>query len=242
MTLFIDAHEPENIRLLIAQAVEMEVSQLNIAGMADYVWMCVDGHTAQVERKQWGEVLGGMNDVEDQLRRELARADDLTLLIEGVAVPSAVGMEVWKSVGKSGWKLARSWGSREKPQPQLYARVCGWLWALDKAGITIVHTHSYVCTAMWVVEAYKQSQREEHRVLERYVRVKLNTTERDPMVQTLMGIKGVSLGEVRARALRERFGSVYRLVNGDLCEVMEVEGFGEKLSRQVLRSLGRMDV
>ncbi|KKK90558.1 hypothetical protein LCGC14_2721820, partial [marine sediment metagenome] len=96
MTIIVDNHEPKEIEYLIAQSVPTMMPQpgLNSQGFADYMWFCCDGHRIQVERKQTNEVLGGMDQVEEQLRRELDNGvEETILLIEGVCEP-VVGLKI----------------------------------------------------------------------------------------------------------------------------------------------------
>ncbi len=222
MTMLIDIHEPRAIVNLCRQSIEVMQSSLN-PNLADYSWMCADGHTAQTERKQWSEVLGGLSNVEDQLRRELKYAEELVLLIEGP-------LEILKD-GNLQYKQTRYKIS--------YSLIASWLWSLDKSGITIVQTPNYVGTAQYLVAAYKQSQKPEHTVLERYIRVKKVTTERDPLVLTLMGVQNVNLGEKRAKALAEKFTSIYQIANAEVEELIVVPGIGDVVAKQLLRALGR---
>ena len=88
MTIMLDRFEPVEIENLIAQSVDVIRTGLNGQGIADYMWFCCDGHRIQVERKQTGELLASMDNVEEQLQRELQNGiEETILLIEGVCEP-----------------------------------------------------------------------------------------------------------------------------------------------------------
>ena len=63
----IDIHEPELGRVLIGQSIPVEVVSLVDTGWGDYRWKDCNGNYVHAERKQWGEILSGMNHVEEQL-------------------------------------------------------------------------------------------------------------------------------------------------------------------------------
>ena len=86
---------------------------------------------------------------------------------------------------------------------------------------------------------YKSSQKEEHTTLRRYIKPRVNPKAFDPAVLTLMGIEGVQLGEVRAKALIKQFGSVWEVVNAPLSELVSVEGIGPGLASKLLEVIGR---
>ena len=79
--VYVDIFEPEQIQYLVNQVTETQRTGLNGQGLADYVWVAVDGHQVQIERKQIDEVLSGMDKVEEQLSRELSNGVDETILL-----------------------------------------------------------------------------------------------------------------------------------------------------------------
>src|SRR3990167_6964107 len=88
MSILLDTMEPIQIENLINQSVPATRTSLNHNHYADYLWFSCDGHRIQVERKQTSEVLGGMDNVEEQLQRELQNGvEETILLVEGICEP-----------------------------------------------------------------------------------------------------------------------------------------------------------
>lgn len=247
MTLLIDNHEPKEIEYLIGQAVPTLMPQpgLNSQGFADYMWFCCDGHRIQVERKQIHEVLGGIDQVEEQLSREMSNSvEETLLLIEGVCEPVAglkIATQVWhKAKEKSILIPGRVYNCS-------YTGLQAWKNQLDKAGITIVETFDYTATAMTLVALYQNSQKEEHKTLCRYIKDRIFIESRNPHIYNLLAIKGGGVGEEIAKAWIEQFGTFWYTINQDaevLAEVLVGEEGKEKRigtarAKKFLKAIGR---
>ncbi|KKK52079.1 hypothetical protein LCGC14_3108500, partial [marine sediment metagenome] len=102
----IDVHEPAEALPTLSPVIPCAVQPLNSEGYADYLWAGVEGKQ-QVERKTWYEILGGLDSIEDQLRRQLQAHPSvrLILIVEGVAVPSPTGTTVFKETTKGKRRL-----------------------------------------------------------------------------------------------------------------------------------------
>lgn len=235
-----DVFEPDHIFNLLKQSVECQRQNLVQAGFADYLWFACDGHRVQVERKQWGEVLSDPDHVEEQLRRELIATEETVLLVEGVAEATPWGVDAYtKSPDKPYYRVQHSYGTHKHPQSGLYHRIQAWFWQLDKAGISVYRTANSQDTASALVAWYKSSQKEEHTTLSRYIKPRINPKAFNPAVLTLMGIEGVELGEVRAKALVKRFRSVWSIMNAPLSELVRVDGIGVGIARKLIDAIGR---
>lgn len=238
--LFVDTFEPYQIWELLTQTTPVTKMSLNPT-YADYLWFAYDGHRVQVERKQIDEILSDMDGVEEQLTRELSNGIEETLLLyEGDCEP----IPGTKTATQS-WKLAKG-GKVMVPHHKYnvsYSGLQAWLSQLDKAGITIVHTCHYLATAAALAALYNNSQKVEHTTLRRYIKDRIITTERNPQVLTLMGIKGGGVGEEIGKALIERFGTAYYTLNQDvdaLAETMVGEKrFGPVRAKRLLKAFGR---
>jgi ERCC4-type nuclease len=121
----------------------------------------------------------------------------------------------------------------------MFAKVMAWFYQLDKAGVGIMHTSSYIATAMTIGSWYKNSQKDEHTTLRRYIRKKINVEVKDPQVISLMGLAGANLGEERAKALIERFGDVISVLTADPGEIAAMPGFGPTLEKKIHAAVGR---
>jgi len=243
MTLLIDNHEPKEIEYLINQAVPTIMPQpgLNSQGFADYMWFAYDGHRVQVERKQIYEVLGGINQVEEQLSREMDNGvEETLLLIEGVCEPVAglkVATQVWhRAKGKNILIPGKVYNCS-------YTGLQAWKSQLDKAGITVVETFDYTATAMTLVALYQNSQETKHKTLRRYIKDRIFIESRNPHIYNLLAIKGGGVGEEIAKAWIEQFGTFWYTINQDaevLAEVMVNEKrVGTARAKKFLKAIGR---
>lgn len=243
MTLLMDSlAEPVEIeRLLRPMVDELQRAPLNTRGFADYMWQCADGHLLQIERKQWGEIQD-VDAVEEQLRRELAApVGETILLIEGVAVPTATGLDVYTlSKDARFFRLSRSYpGEGRRSQPGLYSKIMGWIYQLDKVGVGTVFTHSWEASAVAIGAWYKNSQKTEHATLQRYIRPRVNLVVHDPQVKSLMGLEGAGLGEERAKALIKRFGNLLNVLTAEHGQIASLPGFGHVLENKIFKAVGR---
>lgn len=238
--VLVDTNEPVELQQLIQQSVDTERTMLNQIGCADYMWQAADGHWVQIERKQWPEILSDLDGIEEQLRRELAAADELGLLIEGIIEPTPVGVDAYKkSDDKRYYRVVRSYGTHARPQPGLYHRLQAWLWCLDKAGITIYQTPNYAATAVTLVSHFQQGQKDEHSTLNRYIKTKQHVEKWNPHVLSLMGIPNTGIGEQKARALVERFETLVAVLVQSPEDLASVPGMGRTLAERLLRAAGR---
>ena len=233
------------IENLIAQSVDVTRTGLNGQGMADYLWFCCDGHRIQVERKQTDELLASIDNVEEQLQRELQNGvEETILLIEGICEPVY------------GLKLATQTWRRAKDRNILvpsrtyncsYTGYKAWQNQLDKAGVTIVETFDYTATAMTLIALYQNSQKEEHKTLRRYIKDRIHIESQNLHILNLMSIKGGGVGEEIAKALIERYGTFWFTINQsaeDLAETLVGEEgkekrFGINRAKKLLTAIGR---
>lgn len=244
--MIIDVFEPQQIEDLLRQCLTVSRIALNTRGFADYLWHAVDGHTIQVERKQIDEILGDMDGVELQLRKEIVNAEETLLLYEGTFEPIAGTKTACQSFRKSKDGKLLVPGHKYNTS---YAGVQAWFSQLDKAGITIVNTIDYVATATTLVALYNNSQKEEHTTFKRYIKQKIYPKPYNPHVETLMGIANVNIGEEIATALIDRYGTSYYTLSQEPEELAEtivgerksggVIRFGINRARGLLKAVGR---
>jgi len=244
MTILVDIFEPQEIEYLIAQSVEVSRLSLNPKGFADYLFYGFDGHRIQVERKQITEVLGGMDHVEEQLRRELDNGvEETMLLIEGVCEPVfglKIATQIWHKVkGKKNIMVPG------KVYSCSYTGYQAWKNQLDKAGVTIVETFDYTATAMTLVALYQNAQKEEHKTLKRYIKDRIHIENYNPHIYNLMAIKGARIGEEMAKGLIARFGTYWYTISQDTEELAATtfgkkeQQFGMVRAKRLLKAIGR---
>ena len=126
--LYIDSFEPDAIAGGLKPIMPSTVVPVNTWGKADYYWVDIAGNERMIERKQIGEALGDLNAVEEQLQRHLHECDELTLLVEGVALPTQDGVQVYDYRDEQ-WDTGQRWmqpgwykGYAHRKQPKLWSR------------------------------------------------------------------------------------------------------------------------
>jgi len=243
--IMIDNFEPIQIEKLIGQSVQVQRMGLNPKGLADYVWYAFDGHRVQVERKQVDELLSSLDNVEEQLQRELSNdVEETILLIEGICQP-VLGLKLatqsWHKVkDKNIIVPGRTFNCS-------YTGYKAWQNQLDKAGVTIVETFDYIATAMTLVALFQNSQKPEHKTLKRYIKDKVYIKSRNPHVISLMGIKNGGIGEEKAKALIDRYGTLWYTLTRPAEELAETivgdcetgKRLGLKAANKLLKAVGK---
>ena len=242
MTILLDIFEPVEIEHLIAQTTDVTRLALNSKGFADYLFYAFDGHRIQVERKQTDEVLGSMDKVEEQLGRELQNeVEETILLIEGVCEPVfglKMATQTWRKT-----KTKRNVMVPGRTYNCSYTGYQAWKNQLDKAGVTIVETFDYTATAMTLVALYQNAQKSEHKTLRRYIKERIYIESKNPHIISLMGIKGGGIGEEKAKALIDRYGTFWYTINQDPMELamtlIRDKKLGIKSVQRLFKALGR---
>lgn len=232
---FIDAFEPVEVEKLLKQSIPLcDRTNLNRMNLADYYWLCADGHAAQIERKQWAELLGEFDVIEEQLRKYIDNTQEMGLITEGLLFPNKLGCETWK-IEPNGYV------SRKQVWKRPYSEIMAWLWQLDKQGITWYNTAHYVATAYTLVAFYKNSQKEEHTTMRRYIKAKANAWQPNIHVQNLVNLRGTGLriGENMAEALIDYFGTYWGVLTRSEEELCEVPGVGMKTADALMKAIGR---
>lgn len=234
MTLTCDVHEPKDFIKNVVSSVPCSVEVLNERNWADYRWMGKNGYT-QVERKTWPEILANVDAVEDQLRRHKKNQPDARLLfvLEGMVDVDSMGTYSLRETKGGGF-----WGRGYKSGTRI-SRVYSWLYNASEY-VEVFQTGNYAMTCQFLVQAYKQDQKEEeHTTFARHF--KKMTFHPNPQVLMLMGmIPG--LGEVKSEALIARFNTVWNIVSANPADLMDVEGIGVKTAYTMLQRIGRVDV
>lgn len=239
----IDVHEPServgnNSLRALSPVLPCAVQPLNANGYADYLWHGLEG-MQQAERKTWAEVLGGMDPVQDQLRREKQAHPDirLMLIVEGLATPKRGGSALFFESTKGKRSFFYEGKSHfAAPMKQAYA----WLYEVSKH-MEVYYTPTFDATMQMLVAFYNADQKEGHTTFRRYL--KEMDWHPNPMVQRLIAMGShLGIGEVRAEALIRRFGTVYNVATATPEMLASVDSMGMAVAVKFLRGVGRPDV
>lgn len=236
--LIVDIHEPEDAtKKFETQQIQTLVIGLNSAGLADYAWVATDGHIIQLERKQNNELLASLDDVERQLRQQYGLAQENGLLIEGLTAPITTSRGTFCGV----YKLTqdRKFAALTDKSGIPYREFVAWCYRLDKSGVTVYQTVDWDDTVQTIAALFRNSQKPEHTTLQRYIKPKITLQDYNPHILMLMSIPNCLMGEVRARALIDRFGTFWNVIHATESELCSVVGIGQKLTRQILRGVGK---
>lgn len=238
--IIVDVHEPHTIEDLIAQSLPTARMSLNTKGYADYLWHDVLGLVNQVERKQIDEILSSIDAVEEQLRREINRADRTYLLCEGTFEALA-----GNKVGCQSFRKAKG-GTIMVPGHKYnisYSGVQAWFDQLDRAGITIINTIDYKATAMVLVALYNNHQKIEHTTLQRYIKQRVYPKPFNPYVETLMGIKGGYVGADIAQSIIDKYVTPWCAFQQSAEQLAETmigkKRLGLARAKKILKSVGK---
>ncbi len=234
----IDVHEPKQALPTLSPVLPCAVQSLNSEGYADYLWHGVAGRQ-QAERKTWAEILGDMDHVEDQLRREMQAHPDvrLMLIVEGLAVPARGGSTIFNETTKG--KRHLFYASKSyfaAPMKVAYS----WLYQVTKF-VEVYYTPNYEATLLMLAAFYQADQKEEHTTFHRYL--KEVTFHPNPQVQRLMSMGGnLGIGPVRAEALIRKMGTVYNVATAAPNTLASIDSMGMAIAVKFLRGIGRPDV
>jgi len=226
---------------LLADIDEAEDQLRDYYNNADENYQIVEGiispvPLATVSRKQYYAIRSGKMSALD-LRGDILRGP---MLVGGSNCLYAYKVD--DVADKEGEHVHRLSGSIFRVSSSM---LFSWLRSLDRVGITTHFTINQEDTARLLVAFYKNDQKEEHSVLKRYIRPRVNITERDPFVKALMGLSwayGLGIGEEKARALKARYETIYDLNMAEPEEICRCEGIGKITAVKILRALGREDV
>ena len=258
--ILVDNSEPENIIKLIRQAVPVTVLPLNRQHMSDYFFSNHEGKSFQFSRKQAGELVGNIDEAEDQLRDYYPQADENFQIVEGIMSPVKIhsfpisdhslapskistrdlGAKVYCYQVQPNGHIAKGHSFSVISLPVYYA----WRHRLAQCGIVTYETMNWVETARLLTTIYRNEQRspEHHSTLQRIIKPRIVIKDQDPFVKALMFLSSaykLDIGEVKANALAERFCHLLDLATSDIDSIVEIEGIGKVTASKLLSALGR---
>lgn len=241
----------------------MQVTPLNQMRMSDYYFGSERGKTMQFSRKQSGELLGGMDVAEEQLRNYYTQADENFQIVEGIISP--IPLIVSHNRAKnSDDELSLEVGGRKNANG-LYAykvedngfvrggssygisssMFWAWIRSLDRCGIVTYFTINWLDTARLLVAMYKNEQKEPeaHDVLQRYTKPHVYLKEHDQFIQDVLYLNDThkcGIGIKKAEALKAAgYTSLFDIAMSSVSELEQVDGLSKLLAEKLLRALGK---
>ena len=210
----------------------------------DQYWLYQKYVVEGLSRKQVGEMLGGLDRVEEQLARDYTHVDQLILIIEGVIVP--VDDTHVKTVSWQGARprfQGKKFGNQE-PYTFNYYGYRKWLNSVRQWGIEVIEVPTREALINELVAGYTHSQTapEDHQTFKRAIRPKFDMPTADPQLLNLMSLHDEQgrtfIGMISALALQAAgFGSLYSLANAQENEIAAVDGFGRITAKKIKRSI-----
>ncbi len=234
-----DVYEPDYMAQLLSMFMQVQKQDLGQHGMCDYFWFAGDGHSITMERKEWSDLLANLARLEKQLRIATNHADEVGLIVEGVAVPLAGGEIALYRMGKNDKYLRQVKISGTK-----FASAMAYIWQLRRtANITTYFTSTIQATA-WALKTFvENSQKQGSILLQHYVRTRQIKWQSNPMVETIMGIKdenGYVVGEKKAVELVSQLGNLWDIAHLPPEEVAAVcNGIGIATARRLTNAIKR---
>ena len=225
--IFLDVFESDKLEQLLAQDVEVTRMTLNDNNMADIWWAASGGQTYQGENKAVSEIMGDMDHVEAQLQKQYYQADHCGLVIRDVALPAQASVVSMVHI-----RTKKDWFVPKHTYNIPYSRYRSWLVGIDGAGVKVVEVANVVAVARHIIAEYNFSNSAENLSLKRHHRTKIVIPDRNPHIVALMGLSiaySLNIGETKARALVDRFGTMAQVLKADPKELMEIPGVGKTI-------------
>lgn len=220
--LYVDTYEPDAYVTYLSQSVPAEKANLNMLGLPDYYWIALKASTNGYSRKQLGEALSDVSAVEEQLSRDLKHCDNISLLTEGVGVPTPAGTQIYELTTSQEYFRK---GFHHNFNQNTWSRWEAFKWSLwHEKGIQTVEVSTSQATIRHLAAAFKQSMKPEHTTLERYIVPHVAPRSQNQHIDNLLRLKGVDIGPKRAQTLIKEFGTFHGVTNAGYAKLVGMMG------------------
>jgi len=230
ISIITDTFEPFEIAEEMKKSIPVSTSRLQPLGMCDYLWWAYDNHTITVERKTVSDLAGRVDALERQLKTALKHADEVILLIEGVSEPIGNDTVLYQQ------KKDGSIFYKSRVVNRSYKYFMGFIWRLDKLGISTFSTATKRGTAEALVEFVQASNKEEYTTFKRYIREKPYIPNLNPQVQTLVSL---GMGIKTSELLIAKFKTAWKTMNATSKQICTIRGLGESTVEKLNKLIGR---
>ncbi len=203
--ILIDQNETPDIDHLLAQSTEIQRGAYNQSPNSSLIFpdytLINGGKTVGVNGKQVGEVIGNIDQLEEQIQRELrGPIDYLVLCVRGYATPDVGGNGYWS------WSFTEKTAHRSHHTGQSYKGLVAFYNRLEELGIAVWQEPNLHAFALRLLALHDSLAKEpwEHKTLKRLIKADYYISEteearRDHMLN-LMSLRGANLGEELADA------------------------------------------
>ena len=231
--LYTDHYEPDSIINGLGQAIPATAKvPLNTWGKADYYMVDPSGNERMIERKQLSEALSDLDAVEEQLGRHLHECDELTLLVEGVGLPTSKGVQIF-NYSNGHWRNGYT-----HTQSTLWKRWVGFKHSLrHNAGIEVEESSHWWSSIQFISSWYAKNNNPTSTTMTRYVIPHMPPFDKDPQIDNLCRMKDVGIREITATKLIGEFGSIYGVMTAGYAELVGL--MGGAWTRTFFEAIGR---
>jgi ERCC4-type nuclease len=201
----------------------------------DFAFLDRDGQPLGIERCEIGNLIQKLRNGE--LEQQLAKCSELyvstIVLVEGIWDSIGGFLAIYKQTDKSYYRV------RIYPNTR-YSPILAALIRLSELGAEVLQTPNFVCSMLAIGSLYQQRTKpEEQHTLFRKARTLRMPTKltNNPAVSRLMALCP-RMGERAAIRLISRFGSILAVLRADDKELLEVEGVGKGLVKNLREATG----
>jgi len=247
VAVVLDIFESDEMEGYLSKTLQVARHNMVSIGVGDLFWNC--GHTVSLEHKTIEQAMTEMGGrLDDQLRKHSHNADEVGLIIDGIAtpVPNEHACYLWRQ-SKDEKTFTRQ-GRRQKGSTAYipmkihvsWEAFQAYLWRLDKEGFTVYQSPTLESLCLAVSAFVHNSMKPDHKSLRRYVKTKpVIWEEKDKLIyhyiKTLMVHDGV--GEQMARRLLDAYGTPFAVGMADPLD--GIWPAGEVVFNTIQRDIGR---
>lgn len=258
--ILVDINEPQDIIDLLGQVCTVMPVNLNTQHMSDFFFSNYDGKTFQFSRKQAGELMGDIDEAEDQIKDYYPQADENFQIVEGIISPIKLkgvavrahmpkGVVSTRDMGSKVYCYSVNNGGDIGVGHSFNTRISvyyAWRHRLEQCGVTTYETLNSAETAKMLGVIYLNEQKpvEEHSTLNRIIRPRMTIRNADPLVVALVFLSKaykLNIGETTARAIAKKFVSITDIAQAGKGALVRVEGIGPKMADRIIQALGGLE-
>lgn len=216
----LDVFESKETELYLSQTLQIVRQNLVPLGLGDIVWHC--GHLESLEHKSMEQAMTEMGGrLDDQLMKHSQNADNVGLVIDGVAIPvpgePACYLYRYDEITKT---LKPQMETHKKGKPTQKKISIAWeswqayVWRLDKEGFTVYQAPHLEAMCLAVSAFVHNSLKPNHKTFKRYQKTSPIIHEDSDKaiynyIKILMAHTGI--GETVARRLLDSYGTPWQV-------------------------------